>query len=79
MPFLHSMEKSRLKSTFRPYHVKKHHSTLEMDTSLRSITNLAHDFKSPFLDIEITISESYLPDTHDHTKVKVTIECGCKK
>ena len=27
--FLHSMEK---KSTFLPYHVKKHHSTLEMDT-----------------------------------------------
>ena len=25
-------KKSRLKSTFRPYHVKKHHSTLEMDT-----------------------------------------------
>ena len=24
--------KSRLKSTFRPYRVKKHHSTLEMDT-----------------------------------------------
>ena len=24
--------------------------------SLRSITNLEHDFKSPFLDIEITIS-----------------------
>ena len=56
-------KKSRLKSTFLPYHVKKHHSTLKMDTlksccffliSLRSITNLAHDFKSPFLDIEIT-------------------------
>ena len=31
-PFLHSTEKSRLKSTFLPYHVKKHHSTLEMDT-----------------------------------------------
>ena len=30
--FLHSMEKSRLKSTFLPYHVKEHHSTLEMDT-----------------------------------------------
>ena len=51
------------KSTFSPYHVKKHPSTLEMDRnsccffliSLRSITNLAHDFKSPFLDIEITI------------------------
>ena len=28
-PFLHSMEK---KSTFLPYRVKKHHSTLEMDT-----------------------------------------------
>ena len=25
-------KKSRLKSTFLPYHVKKHHSTLEMDT-----------------------------------------------
>ena len=31
--FLHSMEKKgRRKSTFLPYHVKKHHSTLEMDT-----------------------------------------------
>ena len=30
--FLHSMEKSRLKSTFLPYHAKEHHSTLEMDT-----------------------------------------------
>ncbi len=27
--FLHSMEK---KSTFLPYHVKKNHSTLEVDT-----------------------------------------------
>ena len=55
------------KSIFLPYNVKKHHSILEMDTfknhvasflliSLRSITNLAHDFKSPFLDIEITIT-----------------------
>ena len=26
-------KKSRLKSTFLPYHVKKHNSTLEMDTS----------------------------------------------
>ena len=25
-------KKSQLKSTFLPYHVKKHHSTLEMDT-----------------------------------------------
>ena len=25
-------KKSRLKSTFLPYHVKKHHSTLEMNT-----------------------------------------------
>ena len=25
-------KKSRLKSTFLPYHVKKQHSTLEMDT-----------------------------------------------
>ena len=29
--FLHSKEKSRLKSTFLSYHVKKHHSTLKMD------------------------------------------------
>ena len=29
--------------------------------SLRSITNLAHDFKSPFLDIEITISSEKKP------------------
>ena len=44
--------------------VKKHHSTLEMDTykvmlllfSLNSIKNLAHELKSPFLDIETTIS-----------------------
>ena len=54
-------KRSRLKSTFLPYHVKKHHSTLEMDTFkimlLRSITNLAHDFKSSFLDIEITIPD----------------------
>ena len=39
--FLHSMEK---KSTFIPYHIKKHHSTLEMDTYkgmlLLSIINL---------------------------------------
>ena len=35
--FLHSMEKSRLKSTFLSYCVKY----------------IAHDFKSPFLDIEI--------------------------
>ena len=37
---------------------KKHHSTLEMNTFkgmlLHSIINLAHVFKSPFLDIEIT-------------------------
>ena len=32
LTFLHSIQKSRLKSTFLPYHVKKHHSTLEMDT-----------------------------------------------
>ena len=59
-------KRSRLKSTFLPYHVKKNHSTLEVDTflksccffliSLRSIINLAHDFKSPLLDIEIIIS-----------------------
>ena len=36
--FLHSMEKkstkksTNAKSTFLPYRVKKHHSTLEMDT-----------------------------------------------
>ena len=48
------------KSTFLPHSVKKHYSTLEMNTfkvmSLRSIINLAYDFKSAFLDIEITIT-----------------------
>ena len=52
------------KVDFSPISCKKHHSTLEMNTfkvmllfliSLRSIINLAHDFKCPFLDIEITI------------------------
>ena len=52
------------KTTLLPYRVKKHHSTLEMDNfkacyffliSLRLIINLAHPFKSPFLDIKITI------------------------
>ena len=54
-PFLHSMEK---KSTFLPYHAKKNHSTLEVDTFKVMLlpSYLAHDFKSPLLDIEITIS-----------------------
>ena len=50
-------KKSRLKlSTFAPYHVKNTilHSKWTLLKSLRSITNLAHDFKSPFLVIEIT-------------------------
>ena len=49
--FLHSIGK---KPTFLPYRVKKHPCTLEMDTFngmlFRSIINLAHAFKSPFLD-----------------------------
>ena len=54
------------KSTSLPYRVKKHNSTLEMDTFkimlllsyLASLDNKPrNDFKSPFLDIEITISE----------------------
>ena len=40
-----------------------HYSTLEMDTFkvmlLRSIKNLAHKFKSPFLDIEINKKAAY--------------------
>ena len=60
--FLHSMEK---KSIFLPFRVKKHYSTLEMDTfkvmmlffiPLCSIKNLVHDFKRSFFDIEITNS-----------------------
>ena len=62
--FLHSEEKK----TFLPYHVKNTilHSKWTLLKSccfflisLRSITNLAHDFKSPFLDIEIL--ELFLP------------------
>ena len=51
-------KKSRLKLTFLPYHVKKNHSTLELDTFkvMLLLSYLAHDFKSPLLDIEITIS-----------------------
>ena len=39
--------------------VKKHISTLEMDTFkvMLLLSYLAHDFKCPFLDIEITMSE----------------------
>ena len=50
------------KSTFLTYRAKKHHSTLEMDTfkcilllSYLVSLDLAHAFKSPFLDIDITI------------------------
>ena len=46
-PFLHSMEKNRLKSNFLPYRVKKHHSTLEIDTFLSRETHMT--LKSPFL------------------------------
>ena len=41
--------------------------------SLRSITNLAHDFKSPFLDIEITISILFWE------KFRSTLEIGLFK
>ena len=45
------------KSTFLPYHVKKNHSTLEVDTFkvMLLLSYLAHDFKSPLLGIEIII------------------------
>ena len=41
-----------------PYRIKKPHSTLEMDIFkvMLLLSYLVHDFKSPFLDIEITIS-----------------------
>ena len=65
--FLHSMEKKSTKVDFSPiYRVKKstilHSKWTHLKSccvfliSLRSIINLAHDFKCPFLDIEITIS-----------------------
>ena len=65
------MEKSRLKSTFLPYHVKKNHSALEVDTFkvllllsyLASLDNKPHSCKSIFLDIEITINNSSEIDT----------------
>ena len=55
------MEKKSTKVDFSPISCnKKNHSTLEVDTFkvmlLRSIINLTHDFKSPLLDIEMTIS-----------------------
>ena len=49
--FLHSMEKSTILHS--KWTLLK--SCCFFLISLRSITNLAHDFKSPFLDIEITI------------------------
>ena len=61
-PFLHSMEKSQLKSSFLPYRGKDHHSILEMDTFkvMLLLSYLAHDFKSPFRDIEVfTYAEKY--------------------
>ena len=62
MIFLYSMEK---KSTFLPYRLKKTipHSKWTLLkpcyfflNSLRSIRKLVHDFKSPLLDVETTIS-----------------------
>ena len=46
------------RATFFPYRVKKQYSTLEMDTFkvMLLLSYLAHDFISPYLDIEITIS-----------------------
>ena len=67
--FLHSMKRTSTKVYFSPISNKKApfynlHSTLEMDKlllsylALCSIINLAHDFKSSFIDIDIvTISE----------------------
>ena len=61
-------KKSRLKSNFPPYRVKStilHSKWTHLKSccfflfSLRSIINLAHDFKCPFLDIELTISEPF--------------------
>ena len=58
-------EKSRLKSTFLPYRVRKHHFTLEMDSikamlllsyPVCSIKKLIHVFKNPLLDVEEPIS-----------------------
>merc|ERR1711993_137419 len=65
-------KKSRLKSTFLPYHVKKHHSTLEMDTFkiMLLLSYLAHDFKSPFLDIEINIVLKISALQHNSTRLK---------
>ena len=55
------------KSTFLSYRVKQHHFDtfkvmLLLSYPLRSIINLAHDFKSLFLDIEITIYCRFLSD-----------------
>ena len=44
--------------------VKKHHSTLEMDAFkvMLLLSYLAHDFKCPLLDIEITIFYHTFPE-----------------
>ena len=52
------MEKSRLKSTFLPYHVKKHHSSLEMDTfkiMCEVCYRAKRDKKEAILDLKQTI------------------------
>ena len=59
-------------STFLPYQGNKNHSTLEVGTFkvmlFRLIINLAYDFKSPLLDIEITTykDENFLHIVHMH-------------
>ena len=59
--FLHSMAKSRLFSHIMLKSTILHSKWALLKSFcfflilLRSITNLTHDFKSPFLDIEITI------------------------
>ena len=66
--FLHSIDKTSTKVDFSPISCKKSailHSKWTIFKScccfflisLRSIRNLAHDFKSPLLDIEITIGK----------------------
>ena len=49
-------------SIFPLLYGKNHHSTLEIDFFLispRKIINLAHDFKSPFLNIEISMESTH--------------------
>ena len=71
-------KKSQLKSTFLPYHAKKHHSTLEMDTfkGILLLSYLASLYNQPrtFLDFSMVafISRTVIFETNLWLKIAVT-------